>query len=177
MTKDEFWRIVRASMEDCEEDEYQDECLERLLRSLSASEVFEFQRHFHRYRETANRGELWAAGMLLNGGRASDDGFEYFRNWLIACGEAVYSRVLREPESLAELEVDTDEEGRPDAEFEELGYVAFNAYEALTGGKSLYDEFPAAGAADEPRWDWREFNSESWLKSHLPQSLGEIRPI
>lgn len=39
------------------------------------------------------RGDLWAAAYLINGG-ASDDGFEYFRGWLITQGREVFERAV-----------------------------------------------------------------------------------
>jgi Protein of unknown function (DUF4240) len=42
------------------------------------------------------RRPLWAATYLVNGG-CSDDGFEYFRGWLIMQGREVYERVVADP--------------------------------------------------------------------------------
>lgn len=38
------------------------------------------------------RNPLWAAAYVINGG-CSDDGFDYFRGWLIVQGHEVYERV------------------------------------------------------------------------------------
>ena len=48
------------------------------------------------------RNPLWAAAYLVNGG-CSDDGFEYFRGWLIMQGREVYERVVADPDALAGL--------------------------------------------------------------------------
>ena len=48
------------------------------------------------------REDLWGAAYLINGG-ASDDGFEYFRGWLMTQGRAVFARAVADPDSLAEL--------------------------------------------------------------------------
>lgn len=50
----------------------------------------------------SHRNQLWAAGYLINDG-CSDDGFEYFRAWLIAQGREVFERVVADPDALAGL--------------------------------------------------------------------------
>ena len=78
----------------------------------------------------AYRWDLWAAAFVINGG-ASEDGFEYFRGWLIAQGEGLYQIALRYPDNLADyVEPDFDQ-----AKCEELLYVAQKAYEDKTGTK------------------------------------------
>ncbi|TYB52801.1 DUF4240 domain-containing protein, partial [Nonomuraea sp. PA05] len=49
----------------------------------------------------AHRADLWGAAYLINGG-CSDDGFEYFRCWLVGQGREVYEAALDDPDSLAE---------------------------------------------------------------------------
>ncbi len=47
---------------------------------------------------------LWAAAYLANGG-CSDDGFDYFRGWLIVQGRDVFEHALADPDTLADLPV------------------------------------------------------------------------
>lgn len=42
---------------------------------------------------------MWCAGYLMNGGCA-DDGFEYFRNWIISRGKDVYDQAKANPDTL-----------------------------------------------------------------------------
>jgi hypothetical protein len=51
---------------------------------------------------------LWGAAYLINGG-CSDDGFDYFRRWLILQGHKVFQAAIANPDSLADV-VDPDEE-------------------------------------------------------------------
>jgi hypothetical protein len=71
---------------------------------------------------------LWGAAYLIGGG-CSDDGFEYFRGWLVAQGREVFERAVADPDSLADV-VDED----TDAEAEDMLGAAWRAYEELTGG-------------------------------------------
>ncbi|VVE59175.1 hypothetical protein PAN31117_05280 [Pandoraea anapnoica] len=59
---------------------------------------------------------------MINGG-CSDDGFDYFRGWLIAQGKRVFMLALAEPDSLAEVDVEMD-----DAYNQEMLAVGYDAY-------------------------------------------------
>lgn len=80
--------------------------------------------------------DLWGAAYVANGG-ASDDGFEYFRCWLISKGRRVFEQILRDPDSLADF-IAEGETG--DFEFEEFAYVARNAWSKKTGND--WNEMP-----------------------------------
>jgi len=69
--------------------------------------------------------DLWGAAYLLNGG-CSDDGFDYFRGWLIGQGQEVYENALRDPQSLRNVT-------GPCVSCENFLYIAMDAYEARTG--------------------------------------------
>jgi hypothetical protein len=77
---------------------------------------------------TSYRWDLWGAAFVINGG-CSDDGFDYFRGWLMFQGRDVWEAALRDPESLAEVSFDGD------AECEDALYAASKAYELVAGGR------------------------------------------
>jgi hypothetical protein len=90
---------------------------------------------------------VWGAAFLMNGG-CSDDGFRYFRDWLVSEGEAVFEAALDDPESLASK--------KPGAEFEleSFGYVAAEVYEQMTDaemprGRAQESASPAGKAWEE----------------------------
>ncbi|WP_439145547.1 DUF4240 domain-containing protein [Streptomyces virginiae] len=71
---------------------------------------------------------LWAAAYLANGG-CSDDGFDYFRGWLIAQGCEVFERVVADPDALAELPiVQASAADGVDLEGEDMLGIAWNAH-------------------------------------------------
>lgn len=129
MDKAQFWRLIedakREGDGDCEE---QVDCLGQSLAHLTPEELISFDWILDVLRDAAYRWDLWAAGQLING-LCSDDGFEYFRCWLIARGQTVYENALKDPDSLADI-VDPDFD---DAECEALLYVAMRVYEEKTG--------------------------------------------
>ena len=75
---------------------------------------------------TSHRWDLWGAAFVINGG-CSDDGFDYFRGWLMLQGRDVWEAALREPESLAGVSFEGN------AECEDALYSAGDAYEAVAG--------------------------------------------
>jgi hypothetical protein len=119
-----------------------------LLKKLPPDEICEFDRHFVRRRMEAYRWDLWAVAYIINGG-CSDDGFEYFRCWLIGQGQKAYETVLASPEKISRW-IKEDEET---FEGESLMYAASDAYEAVTTEEmpptdAEYAEMPAG-----ERWE------------------------
>ncbi|MCC3771494.1 DUF4240 domain-containing protein [Streptomyces sp. UNOC14_S4] len=134
MDETEFWELIDTTREDAEGDaEDQADLLVERLMQLDPDGVVDFARHFEsRY----NRSYLWdlwgAAAVLLNG--ASDDVFDYFRCWLIGQGREVFEGAIHEPDRLADLLDDFDDE--VDGDGEDLGFAADEAYEQLTGAET-----------------------------------------
>jgi hypothetical protein len=128
MTEEQFWTFIARSREKFTECEKQAAELACLLSSQSAKEIQSFDDHFAAKRQQAYRWKLWGAAYLINGG-CSDDGFEYFRCWLIGQGREVFENALENPDSLADL-LSGDEDF---VECEDLLYAADKAHEDLTG--------------------------------------------
>ncbi|GGT63858.1 MULTISPECIES: DUF4240 domain-containing protein [Streptomyces] len=143
MDETEFWEIIDSTREaaDGDPEEHADLLVERLLR-LDPDSVVDFARHFEARYNRAYRWDLWgAAAVLLDG--ASDDVFDYFRCWLIGQGREVFEGAVHDPDALAELLDDFDDE--IDGDGEELGFAADEAYEQLTGA-----ETPDLGIPPQP---------------------------
>ncbi|OON77705.1 DUF4240 domain-containing protein [Streptomyces tsukubensis] len=146
MDETEFWEIVDSTREAAEGDpeEHADLLVERLLRT-DPDAVLDFARHFEFRYHRAYRWDLWGAAAVLLGG-ADDDAFDYFRCWLIGQGREVFEGALHDPDDLAELLDDFDDEVDGDAE--ELGYAADEAYEQLTG--AVAPDLGVAPGPDDP---------------------------
>jgi Protein of unknown function (DUF4240) len=99
------------------------------LKLLPPHEIVEFEREFARKFIKAYRWYLWVAAYLIEGG-CSDDGFMDFRYWLISMGRAVYEAALSDPDSLVDV---AGAPGFEVASFEELGSLAIQVYEEVTG--------------------------------------------
>ncbi|MFC4102504.1 DUF4240 domain-containing protein [Paenibacillus xanthanilyticus] len=160
-----FWELIQQSVAHGEE---QVTWLTRELSKLSAEDILAFDIQWKQKMGQAYTSSLWGAAYVLMGG-CSDDGFEYFRAWLISRGEEVFHKVLDNPEFLAELL--SDDYLQTDAfapQLEEMLSVAADAYTFLkTGGFAYNDkvndeflnELEARGCTFEPlhiEFDWEE---------------------
>lgn len=151
MTEDRFWTIIDRTIVFEAEPERQLEALRQILGELTPAEIEAFERAFQGQQARAYSWDLWGAAYVLHGG-ASDDGFEYFRRWLISKGRAVFERVLADPDSLAMILV-------PDivavCEFEEFAHVAGKVWAEKTGVDPWSDPqgrypYPGMPPATEP---------------------------
>ena len=145
MSDSQFWSIIEASDPSADHDQ-QIGNLHRQLDLLSTEDVAAFQAQFDRKIADAYSWDLWGAAFVIHGG-AGDDGFEYFRCWLISRGQATYEAALADPDALARLIPDTAHEP---LELEGLAYVGFGIWQQRTGLGPR--DFPnAAAGASEPK--------------------------
>jgi hypothetical protein len=93
---DEFWRILAAA-------DGSADSVTRALARLPIPRIARFHRTLVEQCDRAFRWELWqAADIVFDPWGASDDGFLYFRLWLIGQGHGTYARALLRPDSLAD---------------------------------------------------------------------------
>ena len=124
---DRFWALVetaRASGDHCHTIANR---LTDTLATLPPSSIVEFDTELTARRIESYRWDLWAVAYVANGG-ASDDGFDYFRGWLITRGREAFERALRDPPAAVE--------GAPrvgDLECEDVLGAAYVAYQKKTG--------------------------------------------
>jgi hypothetical protein len=86
----------------------------------------------------------------------------YFREWLVSRGRAAFETAIQNPDSLATL---TDPE-RDDYEFEDLGYVARQVYEELTGKEMDPAETSWPAEPNGREWD---FDDGEQIARKLPK--------
>jgi len=162
MDESRFWKLIDAVKSQAGDNEgARPSILRTALAALPAIEIQAFQRIYDQAIAHAKRWDLWGAAYLMNGG-CSDDGFRYFRDWLISEGCDVYQRALADPDSLADVPV------RDDAELESFGYAALEAYAEHTD-KELERDFSDELTAPEGReWD------EDELPALLPRLAAKL---
>jgi hypothetical protein len=161
MDDSRFWMLVDAARAQAGASEQaRPPALRAALAALPADEIQGFQRVYDRMIARAKRWDLWGAAYLMNGG-CSDDGFRYFRDWLVSEGKVCYEQALADPDSLAEFPV------QDSFELESFGYAALDAYAEHTD-RPLERDFSDEGAMPEGReWDVEE------LAGMLPRLAGK----
>jgi hypothetical protein len=137
-----FWSLVETSRRraqraaddddiDGDVDDAQVEALVELLRPRTAEELVAFDRHFRdRLAEADTDRMLYAAADELGG--TSDDGFLYFRCWLVGLGRRSFESVVDDPSRLARLLRRHRSGGHENVDL--LG-AAFDAWEERFGGE------------------------------------------
>ncbi|MFE7597844.1 DUF4240 domain-containing protein [Streptomyces sp. NPDC057494] len=99
----------------------------------------------------------------------ADDGFDYFRGWLIAQGREVFVRAVADPDDLAELPiVQVSAADSTGLEGEDMLGIAWNAHIMATG-----DQIPASSltiryAELDPTWNF-DFDYHIEMSRRLPR--------
>jgi hypothetical protein len=129
----QFWEIIAKTLANSDDEKKQEEFLVREIAKLSPEEIVGFRLRTDKFLYDTYNPEMWCAGYIMNGG-CSDDGFEYFRNWVISRGKETYYSAKENPDNLINEVLDDKDE----YEFESFWYVALDAFKEKTG-EELYD--------------------------------------
>jgi hypothetical protein len=162
LDEDRYWAMIQQAQDSTEDlDEMEEQLIEE-VEKLTPKEMVGFYLRTHYLTYKAYTSELWCAGYIVNGG-CSDDGFEYFRLWLISAGKEIYYKALANPDSLVEVV----EANNDTYDFEALTYVPLTAFSNKTG-LDLYDyvddeNFKYRGET-EMEFTWEEEDVESQQK-------------
>ena len=167
MDEEQFWAIVQTAVDEAGDDEaeYLD-VVKRELSKLSLKEMIGFRLRTDKLLYDSYTSEMWCAGYLMNGG-CSDDGFEYFRLWVISRGRKVYEAAMANPDNLIDY-IDDDDE-MDFFEFELFWYVALEAFEEAVDAE-LYDYVDddnfktCEGNYPNFEFNWEEDEPESMQK-------------
>lgn len=160
----EFWSLISRSKAKAEDSYEQIEILTEILSTRSEEDIIAFQKIFEELYASSYRSDLWGAAYIINGG-CSDDGFDYFRGWLIAQGKETYYNTIENPEYLVRV---IKEEEAGDVECEDMLSAAGNAYHAKTGIDygAFLDMIPSK-AYPPIDFDWKE--EDDSLKNKFPK--------
>jgi hypothetical protein len=167
MSEEQFWLIIKASYDSAagEFDEQQKQ-LRNLLRNLSLEEIVIFDNRFRQLRGQAYNWQLWGVVYIINGG-CNEDCFMDFRDWMIAQGKQFYYTALYNPESLVEVDTDVI-----DVDWEGIGYVATEVYEALTGQEDFPSDYIEEQKVSGISWneetdDLKKMYPKLWTKFYI----------
>lgn len=166
-----FWRLIddaRTQTADPADAEAVAAQAVAMLAAQDPKEIIEAQQSFWDLMAVSYRAPLWAAAYLINGG-CSDDGFEYFRGWLIAQGRAVFEQAISDPDSLADHPaVQATADGGNELECEDVLGIAWSAYQRATGedlpSKSFTINYPDL----DPDWNF-SFDDQPKIAPRLPR--------
>ena len=155
-----FWKMIDDARAGAGSDQVFMGRLAGRLRSLKPQEISEFNRQFYEVHRGSYRWDLWGACYLMMGG-CSDDGFEYFRAWLIGQGQRVFENAERDPDSLASLP--------GGGELEELMSLAYDIHQEKTGKRIPYPPPGATAVPTDPQGVKWDFENDTENKKRLPK--------
>jgi hypothetical protein len=162
MTEAEFWELIDKKVER-DGAELDVAPLEEELLGSRPERIAGFAEQLYRLHDLSYRTRLWGAAYLINGG-CSDDGFDYFRAWLIGMGRDIFFAALKDPDSLAAV-------AEEDVECADLLSVAHDAYQEVTG--SEFDLPPSTPANNEPEDDW-DFDDDEEMRRRYPRLFAKF---
>jgi hypothetical protein len=165
LERERFWSILESAGQGGDGGHARN--LQRALTNLPPEDILGFYRCYEDLVDAAYGVDLWGAAYTINGG-CSDDGFHYFRIWLVSMGRRIYTAALHDPDSLAEV-VDP-EEGPCEGD---LDHAARQAWLKKTKRKEeeLFEELSRLErrpGQDLEGEDW-DYDDEEELRRRLPR--------
>jgi Protein of unknown function (DUF4240) len=167
---DRFWELVEAAaVADDVDCEPRADRLTAMLEQLPPEEIVSFDQHFWLRLAEPYRWDLWGLAYQLNGG-CSDDGFVYFRCWLLARGRATWKAALADPDSLMDYPVAYW--SGSDLECEPMLYAAMHAYHARAEAE-LPDDSQLVQPA-EPLGEQWDFEDDEEVRRRVPRTWARM---
>jgi hypothetical protein len=137
MDVDGFWAIVDSARAQAGGDwSAVPEFVTDALAERPLADIADFAQIQDELEWTAHREDLLIACRLINAGFGSDDGFLYFREWLLVQGRTVFEAALANPDSLMDVPGVSAMDPVVDdgfADCEDFLYVANEAWRRVTG--------------------------------------------
>jgi hypothetical protein len=166
---DAYWNLIadaRAAVEDPDAEGAVADAVYDALLALPPERILAHHRAQWTVMSTSYSWRLWHAAYQINGG-CSDDGFEYFRGWLLSTGRDVFTAAVDEPDSLADAPaVRAALAAGRDLEDEDMMGATASAYHRVTGDYPPHDDdappYPNLG----PGW---EFDDDTEYATRLPR--------
>lgn len=175
LDEDLYWTIVDKSLKNTNNQDDQEQFLIKEISKLTPKQMIGFRLRTDKFLYDTYNSEMWCAGYIMNGG-CSDDGFEYFRNWVISRGKDVFYNAKQNPDNLIS-KIDKNAEMY---DFESFWYVALEAFKQTTG-KDLYDYIDnenfhfKEGKYPQFEFTWQEENPVS-MKKICPKLFEALWP-
>jgi hypothetical protein len=173
LNEDKYWGIIEKSLKNSKNQYSQAKFLEKEIKKLSPKEIVGFKLRTDNLIYNSYSSDLWCAASILNLG-CTDDGFEYFRYWLVSRGKKTFYQAIKEPDSLiSEIKHNNDL-----YEFEDFFEIATNTFNTITDKEINdfidYDIFSTHdGKYPQLNFTWDEDQPETMIKI-CPKIYGKI---
>lgn len=164
MEEYKYWTINQNSLLQTKTKNQFIKKLTKELGKLTSDEIVSFYQLTNILMNNSYTSHLWCAAYIMNGG-CSDDGFEYFRYWLISQGKDVYYKALDNPDSL----IDVLQKKNFVYELEEFRFIVIDAFEKVNENNMIEDigyEIFSFSEENYPEieFDWDEDDEKNMAK-------------
>ncbi|MFD3441046.1 DUF4240 domain-containing protein [Streptomyces sp. NPDC058685] len=171
MDTEEFWNLMEQARGRAADPTDAEDIARRATALLAAREpqqILDAQQILWDLMAASYKAPLWAAAYLINGG-CSDDGFDYFRGWLIAQGRTAFEQVVDDADRLADLPaVRAAASVGMDLEGEQTLSIAWDAYARATRTQLPGGSFSINYPPLDPAWDF-DFGDHGRIATRLPR--------
>ncbi|WP_062443128.1 DUF4240 domain-containing protein [Herbidospora daliensis] len=167
MNRDQLWAVIdkaREALPNADADEIAAGVTD-LLAALPPADIQDAVQLLWDLMAESYRTDVWGAAYLINGG-ASDDGFDYFRGWLICQGRTTFEAAVTDPDSLATVPavIAAVAQGE-DLWGEDILNAPHDAHLRRTGQDLPPDAFTIDYPDLDEGWD---FDDDEAARRHLP---------
>lgn len=171
MDTQQFWKLIEEARSRVPAPDNGDAVAEQaaaLLALRPPREIIAADRILSGLMADSYRSPLWGAAYVINGG-CSDDGFDYFRGWLITQGRETFERIIADPDALAGLPaVRAFAADGLDIWCEEALSIAWTAHQTATGEELPNDGFSIRLPDLDPDWNF-DFDDREEMSRRLPR--------
>lgn len=168
LDEESYWKIIENSLKETTTQEDQELFITSTLEKLSPKEMIGFRLRTDKLMFDSYTSNLWCANYIVSNG-AVDDGFDYFRCWLISRGKDAYYKTQGNPDYLVNLVGNEPHT----YDFEGFWYVANNAFKNLTNKEvENYIDYENFKTTDE-NYPILEFN---WNVDD-PKTMEKVCPV
>ncbi|MFG2480844.1 DUF4240 domain-containing protein [Streptomyces fagopyri] len=171
MNRQQFWQLVEAARDQATDPDDGQEVARHasaVLATRPVREIIAAQQVLWDLMAHSYTNPLWAAAYTVNGG-CSDDGFDYFRGWLITQGHETFEQVIADPDALAGLPaVRSSAAEGSDLDCEEALSIVWNAHITATGEQLPGDAFTIRYPDLDPGWNF-DFDDRGEMTRRLPR--------
>ena len=167
MNENEFWSVINQSYESSKGKQgAQLSALATSLSNLSEKELIDFHELYRDQLDKAHHWDLWAAAYIINGG-CSDDGFDYFKDWLISLGQDTFEAAFNDSQILSSLATPYE------TDFEEFRYVVGEVFQEKFSKQIPFGEREYIGEPKGNEWDEEELPEKypalsKWVEDSTP---------
>lgn len=171
MDIDQFWNLIEEARRAADSPADAEDIASRataLLAAREPKEILAAQQILWDLMAASYQAPLWAAAYLINGG-CSDDGFEYFRGWLILQGRTAYEQAVADADQLAGLRaVQEAAADGMELDCEDTLNIVWDAYRKATGEDLPADSFSINYPRLDPDWNF-DFEDSGRIAPRLPR--------